>query len=55
VLRSPPGGRLRDPTASPGITERSAYGIVTDLAGAGFVVEQKDDAPEASVLSPDPE
>src|SRR5271165_4400931 len=25
-----------------GITERSAYGVVTDLAGAGYVVKQKD-------------
>jgi DNA-binding IclR family transcriptional regulator len=25
-----------------GITERSAYGIVTDLAEAGYVVKQKD-------------
>ena len=28
--------------ASLGITERSAYGIVTDLAEAGYVVKQKD-------------
>ena len=27
-----PGARLRDIAASLGITERSAYGIVTDLA-----------------------
>ena len=27
--------RLRDIAASPGITERSAYGIITDLAGPG--------------------
>jgi hypothetical protein len=37
-----PGVRLRDLAASVGITERSAYGIVTDLAGAGYVVKQKD-------------
>ena len=37
-----PGVRLRDIAASLGITERSAYGIVTDLAGAGYVVKQKD-------------
>jgi DNA-binding transcriptional ArsR family regulator len=37
-----PGVRLRDIAASAGITERSAYGIVTDLAEAGYVVKQKD-------------
>jgi hypothetical protein len=37
-----PGVRLRDIAASIGITERSAYGIVTDLADAGYVVKQKD-------------
>jgi hypothetical protein len=36
-----PGVRLRHP-ARVGITERSAYGIVTDLAEAGYVVKQKD-------------
>jgi hypothetical protein len=37
-----PGVRLRDIAASVGITERSAYGIVTDLAAAGYVVKEKD-------------
>jgi DNA-binding IclR family transcriptional regulator len=37
-----PGVRLRDIAASLGITERSAYGIVTDLAEAGYIVKQKD-------------
>ena len=37
-----PGARLRDIAASLGITERSAYGIVTDLTAAGYVVKQKD-------------
>ena len=37
-----PGVRLRDIAASVGITERSAYAIVTDLAKAGYVVKQKD-------------
>ena len=37
-----PGARLRDTAASMGITERSAYGIVTDLTEAGYVVKQKD-------------
>ena len=37
-----PGARLRDIAASLGITERSAYGIVAELAEAGYVVKQKD-------------
>lgn len=37
-----PGMRLRDIAASVGITERSAYGIVTDLAKSGYIVKQKD-------------
>ena len=37
-----PGARLRDIAARLGITERSAYGIVTELAEAGYVVKQKD-------------
>jgi hypothetical protein len=37
-----PGAWLRDIAASVGITERSAFGIVTDLAAAGYVVKQKD-------------
>jgi IclR helix-turn-helix domain len=36
-----PGVRLRDIAASVGITERTAYGIVTDLAEAGYIVKQK--------------
>lgn len=37
-----PAARLRDVAASLGITERSAHGIVTDLAGAGCVIKPKD-------------
>jgi DNA-binding IclR family transcriptional regulator len=37
-----PGARLRDIAASLGITERSAYGIVADLAEARYVIKQKD-------------
>jgi MarR family len=37
-----PGARLRDIAASLGITERSVHGIVTDLAGAGYVIKEKD-------------
>jgi len=36
-----PGARLRDIAASVGITERSAFGIVTDLAEAGYIVKEK--------------
>jgi DNA-binding IclR family transcriptional regulator len=37
-----PGVRLRDIATTLEITERSAYGIVTDLAEAGYVVKEKD-------------
>ena len=37
-----PGVRLRDIAARLSITERSAYGIVTELAEAGYVIKQKD-------------
>jgi winged helix-turn-helix DNA-binding protein len=37
-----PGARLRDLAAHVGITERSAYAIVTDLAAAGYIVKRKD-------------
>jgi hypothetical protein len=37
-----PGARLRDIAAMVGITERSAYGIVTDLTAAGYAVKRKD-------------
>jgi DNA-binding transcriptional regulator LsrR (DeoR family) len=37
-----PGARLRDIAASLGITERTAHGIVTDLAEAGYVIREKD-------------
>ena len=36
-----PGVRFRDIAASVGITERSAYGIVTDLISSGYVVKDK--------------
>ena len=36
-----PGVRLRDIAATVGITERSAYGIVTDLADSGYIVKEK--------------
>jgi len=37
-----PGVRLRDIATTLGITERSAFGIVTDLTEAGYVVKDKD-------------
>lgn len=37
-----PGVRLRDIAAAVGITERSAFGIVTDLTKAGYVVKRKE-------------
>jgi hypothetical protein len=37
-----PGVRLRDIAATLGITERSAYGIVTDLADSGYIVKERD-------------
>ena len=37
-----PGVRLRDIAAGTGVTERTAYGIVTDLTEAGYVVKLKD-------------
>lgn len=37
-----PGIRLRDIAAALGITERRAFGIVTDLAQSGYVVKEKD-------------
>lgn len=37
-----PGVRLRDIAASLDITERSAFGIIADLAEAGYVVKEKE-------------
>jgi hypothetical protein len=37
-----PGVRLRDSAARTGGTERTAYGIVTDLTQAGHVVKHED-------------
>jgi hypothetical protein len=41
-IANDPGVRLRDIAAKVDITERSAFGIVTDLAKAGYVVKDKD-------------
>jgi DNA-binding transcriptional ArsR family regulator len=37
-----PETRLRDLAASLDVTERTAYGIVADLADAGYVVKERD-------------
>ena len=37
-----PGVRLRDIAAILDITERSAFGIITDLIEAGYVVKEKE-------------
>jgi DNA-binding transcriptional ArsR family regulator len=37
-----PGMRLRDIAEALGVTERTAFGIVTDLTEAGYVVKDKD-------------
>jgi DNA-binding transcriptional ArsR family regulator len=37
-----PGARLRDIAATLEITERRAFGIVTDLTDAGYVIKEKD-------------
>ena len=37
-----PGVRIRDIAAALGITERSAFGFVTDLITAGYVLKDKE-------------
>ncbi len=37
-----PGARLLDIAGELGVTERRAFGIVTDLSGAGYVIKEKD-------------
>jgi hypothetical protein len=37
-----PDARLREVAAALDVTERTAYGIVVDLAEAGYVVKEKD-------------
>ena len=39
-----PGVRLRDIATTLGVTERSAFGIVTSLTAAGYVVNHKEAA-----------
>ena len=42
-LAGQPEARLRDLASALDITERTAYGIVADLAEAGYVVKERDD------------
>jgi MarR family len=42
LVAQDPGVRLRDIAASLDITERSAFGVITDLVEAGYVVKEKD-------------
>jgi DNA-binding IclR family transcriptional regulator len=37
-----PGIRIRDIATTLGVTERTAHGIVADLANAGYVVKERD-------------
>jgi DNA-binding IclR family transcriptional regulator len=41
-IANDPGVRLRDIAATLGITERSAFAIVTDLTAGGYVVKEKE-------------
>ena len=48
-----PGVRLRDIAATLGITERSAYSIVTDLTDGGYVEKDKDGRRNRYRIQPD--
>jgi DNA-binding MarR family transcriptional regulator len=37
-----PDARLRDLAAELSVTERTAFGIVTDLASAGYIVKERE-------------
>jgi DNA-binding IclR family transcriptional regulator len=41
-IASDPNARLRDIAAALDITERTAFGIVVDLADAGYILKEKD-------------
>lgn len=41
-IASHPDVRLRDLAAAMDVTERTAYGIVTDLAEAGYVIKERE-------------
>ena len=40
-IAAQPDARLRDIADALGVTERNAYGIVVDLADAGYVVKER--------------
>ncbi len=42
LIAHDPEARLRDIAAGLGITERTAYGIVTDLTNADYLVKEKE-------------
>lgn len=42
VIADQPDARLRDLAATLGVTERTAFGIVTDLTEAGYVVKERE-------------
>ena len=41
-IAAQPDARLRDIADALGVTERNAYGIVVDLAAAGYVVKERE-------------
>ena len=41
-IAAQPDARLRDIADALGVTERNAYGIVVDLADAGYVVKERE-------------
>lgn len=42
AIAAQPDARLRDLADALGVTERTAFGIVTDLAEAGYLVKERD-------------
>jgi DNA-binding IclR family transcriptional regulator len=52
-IANDPAMRLRDIATSVHITERTAYGVVADLAEAGYVVKEKDGRRNRYRLRPD--
>ncbi len=52
-IASDPSVRLREIALEIGITERSAYSIVSDLDAAGYLVKQKDGRRNRYVIQED--
>lgn len=42
AIASDPGARLRDLAGALDLTERTVFGIVNDLTGAGYVVKERE-------------